>query len=292
MGTRLPRNFAEDPVNGAYGDEEDRLAQAIGDAVNGPGGPSSGTSAATISSGIDQSANSTATRTAAENLSTKIDSIDTNVNDIEDSVGKLGDAPTANTIVGILKSLRASFSSLLTSLGTEVGDLLEEIRDGTGGIETSGINLNTAVGEITDSPTVNPTTDGSLIGTLKGFWTDTANKLDQLINSSNGKVEITPISHDVSIAPNTTTTLLAATSEQFNILRVEISVDTPCFVEVSLGTLSVVKFFNADLITLPFEEFGFLSNGSASDLTVTVRETASNVRLTGTTWYEATGAFI
>lgn len=52
MANRLPRNFAIDPINGSYGDKEDRLAQAIADA-SGTG--SGGTTSQTITQGIEDS---------------------------------------------------------------------------------------------------------------------------------------------------------------------------------------------------------------------------------------------
>ena len=293
MATRLPRNFAVDPVNGAYGDEEDRLAQAIGDAVNGPGGPSSGTSAATIASGVDQSANTTAIRAASENTSSKINSVDTNAQAIADATGTQGDATTANTITGILKAVRNSFTNLLNSVGLTLGDDLATIKDNTDQVEQGLTNIGSGIGDSTDAALTDPTTDGGLTGIIKGFWRDNLAKLDEVIANSNAQVAITPVSHDISVTPGTPVTLLTQTGgEVFNIIRIEVAFDTPAAVEFFLGATSVAKFFNAELITLPFEEFGFLSNTGTDDLTVNVTETVGTVRLTGTTWYEATGVII
>ena len=51
MANRLARNYVVDPINGAYGDEEDRLAQAIVDAggISGGGGGGTGLSKADLS---------------------------------------------------------------------------------------------------------------------------------------------------------------------------------------------------------------------------------------------------
>lgn len=287
MGTRLPRNFAVDPINGAYGDEEDRLAQAIGDAVNGPGGPGSGgTSAATIASGVDQSANTTAIRAAVETNATDTTAIAGDTGPIADAVGTGADATTADTITGILKGVRVSFTSLLSSIGLTLGLDTTTIKDSTDNISADVETISTGIGEDIDPASTDPTTTSGLTGIVKGFWRDTLLKFDELIQNLEAKAPITTSTHDVTIAPNGTATLVASGAE-FNFLRTELIVDTLCAVEVFIGTNSITKFVGAQVITLPYEEFGTINNNGGSDaVTINITEAASNVRVTGSTWYE------
>lgn len=286
MGTRLPRNFAVDPVNGAYGDEEDRLAQAIGDAVNGPGGPGSGTSAATITSGIDSSANVTAIRTAAEQNATDTSAIALNTQPIADAIGTTGDPSTANTVIGIIQNIKNSFLSLLTSVGLTLGSDLTTLKDSGTNIEADTEAIALGVGDDTDAAATDPTSTAGLTGIVKGLWRDTILKFDELIANLGAKAALTPVSHDETITPNNSATLVASGTE-FRFLRTELIVDSICAVEVFIGATSVAKFVGADVITLPYEDFGTIDNNSGADaLTVTVTEAASNVRITGSTWYE------